>query len=81
MESSLVSRNTHQGHELLNSQTPEVHGKDYLRSLEGVVCAHSDLLLDEAPEAYKDIRVVMRGQADLVKTLFELSPLVSVKGR
>jgi hypothetical protein len=25
--SSLVSRNTHQGHELLNSQTPEVHGK------------------------------------------------------
>jgi hypothetical protein len=28
--SSLVSRNTHQGHELLNSQTPEVHGKELL---------------------------------------------------
>ena len=44
-------------------------------------CAHSDLLLDEAPAAYKDIRVVMRGQSDLVKTVFELTPLLSVKGR
>ena len=59
----------------------KVSRQDYERSLKGVLCAHSDLLLDEAPEAYKDIRVVMRGQADLVKTLFELSPLVSVKGR
>jgi len=55
--------------------------KDYAQSLEGVVCAHSHLLLDEAPEAYKDIRVVMRGQADLVKTRYELAPLLSVKGR
>jgi RNA-splicing ligase RtcB len=46
-----------------------------------VVCAHSDLLLDEAPAAYKNIRVVMRGQSDLVKSVFELTPLLSVKGR
>ena len=55
--------------------------KDYAQSLAGVVCLHSDLLLDEAPEAYKDIRVVMRGQSDLVKIVRELVPLVSVKGR
>jgi tRNA-splicing ligase RtcB len=58
-----------------------VSRKDYEQSLKDVVCAHSDLLLDEAPEAYKDIRVVMRGQSDLVKTIFEVTPLVSVKGR
>ena len=58
----------------------KVSRKNYLKSLTGVVCAHSGLLLDEAPEAYKNIRLVMRGQADLVKILFELNPLVSVKG-
>jgi RNA-splicing ligase RtcB len=52
-----------------------------VESLANVVCAHSDLLLDEAPEAYKDIRTVMRGQADLVKTVVELKPVLSVKGR
>lgn len=59
----------------------KVSRKDYDKSLQFVVCAHSDVLLDEAPEAYKDIRVVMRGQADLVKTLYELTPVLSVKGR
>jgi tRNA-splicing ligase RtcB len=59
----------------------KVTRKAYVESLANVVCAHSDLLLDEAPEAYKDIRTVMRGQADLVKTVVELKPVVSVKGR
>jgi tRNA-splicing ligase RtcB len=61
--------------------TRKITRKDYAASLTDVVCAHSDLLLDEAPEAYKDIRVVMRGQADLVKTLVELRPVLSLKGR
>jgi tRNA-splicing ligase RtcB len=55
--------------------------KEYAESLSDVVCAHSDVLLDEAPEAYKDIRLVMRGQADLVKSLVELRPVLSLKGR
>jgi tRNA-splicing ligase RtcB len=59
----------------------KVSRKDYQKSLQGIVCAHSGMLLDEAPEAYKDIRVVMRGQADLVKALYELMPVLSVKGR
>lgn len=58
-----------------------VSRREYDQSLRDVVCAHGAVLLDEAPAAYKDIRVVMRGQADLVKILFELRPLVSVKGR
>jgi tRNA-splicing ligase RtcB len=58
-----------------------VSRKDYEQSLKDVVCAHSDLLLDEAPEVYKDIRLTMRGQADLVKTVFKLAPVLSVKGR
>ncbi len=63
--------------EALRKVTP----KAYHQSLRGVLCAHRDLLLDEAPDAYKDIRQVMRGQADLVKTLYELSPILSLKGR
>lgn len=55
--------------------------RDYEQSLRDVVCAHSDVLLDEAPAAYKNIRTVMRGQSDLVKTVYELTPLLSIKGR
>lgn len=50
-------------------------------SLQDVACALSEPVLDEAPEAHKDIKVVMRGQSDLVKTNFELLPVLSVKGR
>jgi tRNA-splicing ligase RtcB len=50
-------------------------------SMDGILCVHDGLLLDEAPDAYKDIRTVMRGQSDLVKVLYELRPVVSIKGR
>ena len=50
-------------------------------SMDGILCVHDGLLLDEAPDAYKDIRTVMRGQSDLVKILYELCPVVSIKGR
>lgn len=59
----------------------KVTPNDYQRSLAGVVCAHTELLLDEAPEAYKDVRVVMRGQSDLVRIRYELTPVLSLKGR
>ncbi len=36
--------------------------------------------LDEAPGSYKDISVVMANQADLVKPIVELSPILSIKG-
>jgi tRNA-splicing ligase RtcB len=61
--------------------TRRISAKDFRTSMEGVLCKHDSALIDEAPEAYKDIGVVMRGQRDLVKVLFELKPLLSVKGR
>ena len=42
--------------------------KQLRESMEGVLCVHEGLLLDEAPAAYKDIRIVMRGQSDLVRS-------------
>ncbi len=55
--------------------------RQLMERMEGIVCVHDGVLLDEAPDAYKDIRSVMRGQGDLVKILHELTPLVSLKGR
>ena len=37
-------------------------------------------LVDEAPEAYKDLKAVMRDQRDLVKPVRKLRPLLSFKG-
>src|SRR5262249_34533863 len=37
-------------------------------------------LVDEHPDAYKDIRTVMRDQADLVKVLHELHQVLNYKG-
>ncbi len=55
--------------------------KRLCESMDGIICEHDGLLQDEAPDAYKDIRTVMRGQSDLVKILYELTPAVSIKGR
>lgn len=54
---------------------------EFRSSMEGIVYVHDDRIRDEAPEAYKDIQQVTRAQKDLVKILYELRPLVSVKGR
>ena len=40
----------------------------------------SSLLRDEAPEAYKDVREVMRSQKSLVRTVSERQPILSFKG-
>jgi len=55
--------------------------KRFRESMSDVLCAHDQVLLDEAPDAYKDIYTVMRGQSDLVKILHEVHPVVSIKGR
>jgi tRNA-splicing ligase RtcB len=54
--------------------------KTFRKSMENVVYNYNELLIDEAPDAYKDIRIVMRGQKDLVKIRNELTPVVSIKG-
>jgi tRNA-splicing ligase RtcB len=48
--------------------------------MEGVLYERDERIKDEAPEAYKNIQRVMRGQKDLVKIVCELKPLVSIKG-
>jgi tRNA-splicing ligase RtcB len=58
----------------------KISDREFGKSMEGVVYEHNDRIKDEAPIAYKDIRRVMRGQKDLVKIIYELRPLISIKG-
>ncbi|MFN8391265.1 MAG: RtcB family protein [Bdellovibrionota bacterium] len=58
----------------------ELRPKDLHREMKHVVWAKSERLLDEAPQAYKDIDGVMRAQADLVTQRHRLMPILSVKG-
>jgi tRNA-splicing ligase RtcB len=46
----------------------------------GVAWGESDAFLDEHPDAYKDIDVVMRDATDLVEIVHELRQIVNVKG-
>lgn len=53
---------------------------EFQRSMSGVVANLKRSMLDEAPQAYKDINAVMEAQADLVEIIHRLTPLASVKG-
>ena len=41
----------------------------------------SDALREESPKSYKDVRPVMRAQAELVKVVRTLKPVLVYKGR
>ncbi len=58
----------------LNEEKAKLERQGVIHSIRG----RSDL--DEAPGAYKDIESVMSQQADLVKPLVELSPILVLKG-
>ncbi len=47
-----------------------------------VLCDFNERNVDEAPQAYKDIRKVMKAQEDLVEILVELKPyqIAAIKG-
>jgi tRNA-splicing ligase RtcB len=53
---------------------------DLVRQTEGVVCRKDKGVLDEIPQAYKDIDVVMAQQADLVEIHHKLRQMLCVKG-
>jgi tRNA-splicing ligase RtcB len=53
---------------------------DLDQRMSGVAWGESDAFLDEHPDAYKDIDVVMRDAADLVEIVHELRQIVNVKG-
>jgi tRNA-splicing ligase RtcB len=48
--------------------------------MEGVAWGNSDAFLDEHPEAYKDVEVVMADAADLVTIDHTLRQVINVKG-
>jgi tRNA-splicing ligase RtcB (3'-phosphate/5'-hydroxy nucleic acid ligase) len=53
---------------------------DLDQRMTGIAWGHSDAFLDEHPEAYKDVDVVMRDAADLVEIRHTLRQVVNVKG-
>jgi tRNA-splicing ligase RtcB len=53
---------------------------DLEKRMDGIAWGHSDAFLDEHPDAYKDIDVVMADAADLVEVRHTLRQLVNVKG-
>jgi tRNA-splicing ligase RtcB len=57
-----------------------VSDREFRRSMKGVVYEHDERIRDESPLAYKDVESVLRAQKDVVKILFQLRPLLSIKG-
>jgi tRNA-splicing ligase RtcB (3'-phosphate/5'-hydroxy nucleic acid ligase) len=53
---------------------------DLERQTQGVECRKDRGVIDEAPQAYKDVDRVMRQQADLVEIVAELKQVLCVKG-
>ena len=54
--------------------------EDLCRQTAGVECRKDTGVVDEIPQAYKDIDVVMRHQSDLVEIVAELKQVLCVKG-
>jgi tRNA-splicing ligase RtcB (3'-phosphate/5'-hydroxy nucleic acid ligase) len=54
--------------------------EDFERSMEGIVCDTHPSVKDEAPQAYKDLAVVMKQQESLTDIVHRLLPLINVKG-
>jgi tRNA-splicing ligase RtcB len=48
--------------------------------MDGIAWGHSNAFLDEHPQAYKPIDVVMRDAEPLVEVVHELRQIVNVKG-
>lgn len=53
---------------------------DLIQQTSGVECRKDESVLDELPQAYKDIEQVMRNQQDLVEIVHELKQAMVVKG-
>jgi tRNA-splicing ligase RtcB len=54
--------------------------EDLATQTAGVECRKDKEVLDEIPQAYKDIQIVMDNQKDLVKVVAELKQVLCVKG-
>jgi len=54
--------------------------KEFLRTMDGIESRKDENVLDESPQAYKNINEVMKNQKGLVKKVEELSPLINIRG-
>jgi tRNA-splicing ligase RtcB len=54
--------------------------EDHLLATEGVECRKDEGVIDETPQAYKDIDAVMAAQAELIEVVHTLKQLLCVKG-
>lgn len=54
--------------------------KDFEDVMKDIVCDTDERVKDEAPQAYKDLSVVMNNQKSLTDIVHHLLPLVNVKG-
>jgi tRNA-splicing ligase RtcB (3'-phosphate/5'-hydroxy nucleic acid ligase) len=57
----------------------DITQEDFERLMEGIVCDTHPSVKDEAPQAYKDLAVVMKQQESLTDTVHRLIPLINVK--
>jgi tRNA-splicing ligase RtcB (3'-phosphate/5'-hydroxy nucleic acid ligase) len=85
---------TGKGNRLALNSSPHGAGREYSRSaarkkftrtdlderMSGIAWGNSNAFLDEHPDAYKDIDVVMHDAADLVTVQHTLRQIVNVKG-
>jgi tRNA-splicing ligase RtcB len=53
---------------------------DHIRNTEGIICNKTASVLDESPDAYKNIDLVMEAQKDLVETVHTLHQRLCIKG-
>jgi tRNA-splicing ligase RtcB len=82
------------GNRLALNSSPHGAGREYSRSaarrkftrddlddrMTGIAWGRSSAFLDEHPDAYKDIDVVMQDAGDLVEVRHRLRQIVNVKG-
>ncbi|KAL7513188.1 hypothetical protein ACHAXN_010232 [Cyclotella atomus] len=54
--------------------------KDFEVTMKGIVCDTHESVRDEAPQAYKNLTLVMEQQSSLTEIVHRLMPLINVKG-
>jgi tRNA-splicing ligase RtcB len=69
------------GREYSRNEARKTFTKESLDAMmEGIEWSHSDAFIDEHPNAYKDIDVVMEDAKDLVKIRHTLRQIINIKG-
>ncbi|MFL5758110.1 MAG: RtcB family protein [Thermomicrobiales bacterium] len=80
-EESFASCSHGAGRKMSRTQAKKTIGEDALKSaLKGTFTAPSKGVLDEAPQAYKDVTKVIARQTDLIEVIHTLRPIMTIKG-